>query len=155
MEEKKYPIYRFSATWNQSDYKNNGTSCRQMYKEKLTKEELNSKLEEFKKGIINRHENVEFLNATINYIEDETWVGKWFCHFTFNQFDNDEDAIRSFQEFVTRKEIKNEENGHYSNEMNMDKPQGYYCLMGAEDRWRWEVCHCEHCEKNEWTIINH
>ena len=139
MEEKKYPIYRFSATWNQSDYKNNGTSCRQMYREKLTKEELNSKLEEFKKGIINRHENVEFLNATINYIEDETWVGKWFCHFTFNQFYSDEDAIRSFQEFVTRKEIKNEENGHYNNEMNMDKPQGYYCLMGAEDYRDWET----------------
>ena len=25
MEEKKYPIYRFSATWNQSGFKNNGS----------------------------------------------------------------------------------------------------------------------------------
>lgn len=155
MEEKKYPIYRFSATWNQSGFKNNGSSSCQMYENKLTDDELSTKLEEFKNNIISKHEEVEILNSNIEYVEDEAWVLKWFCHFTFNQFDNDEDAIRSFQEFVTRKEIKNEESGHYNNKMNIDKPQGYYCLMGAEDRWRWKVCHCEHCQKGKWTIINH
>ena len=63
--------------------------------------------------------------------------------------------MQSFQDFVMRKEIQNEENWHYNNEPNTNNPNVYYCLMGAEDRWRWEVCHCEHCEKNEWTIINH
>ena len=105
MEEKKYPIYRFSATWNQSDYKNNGTSCRQMYKEKLSDEEMNEKLEEFKTNVTKDKEEVEFLASTVEYVEDETWVGKWFCHFTFNQFDNDDDARKSFQEFVMRKEV--------------------------------------------------
>ena len=153
--ENKYPIYRFSAVWNQSDYQKNSSSCRQMYKEKLTDEEMNEKLEEFKTNVTKDKEEVEFLTSTVEYLEDETWVGKWFCHFTFNQFDNDDDARKSFQEFVMRKEVKNEENGHYNNEMNTNRPKGYECLMGAEDRWRWEVCHCEHCEKNEWTIINH
>ena len=155
MLEKKYPIYRFSAVWNQSDYQKNGSSCRQMYKEKLSDEEMNEKLEEFKTNVTKDKKEVEFLVSTVEYLEDETWVSKWFCHFTFNQFDSDDDARKSFQEFVMRKEVKNEENGHYNNEMNTNRPEGYECLMGAEDRWRWEVCHCEHCEKNEWTIINH
>lgn len=153
--EKKYPIYRFSAVWNQSDYQKNSSSCRQMYKEKLSDEDMNEKLEEFKTNVTKDKEEVEFLVSTVEYVEDETWVGKWFCHFTFNQFDNDSEAEKSFQDFVMRKEVKNEENGHYNNEMNTNRPEGYECLMGAEDRWRWEVCHCEHCEKNEWTIINH
>ena len=155
MLEKKYPIYRFSAVWNQSDYQKNSSSCYQMYEEKLTQDEMDEKLEEFKTNVTKDKTEVEFLSSTVEYIEDETWVGKWFFHFTFNQFDNDSETEKSFQDFVMRKEVKNEENGHYNNEMNVNNPNGYYCLMGAEDRWRWEVCHCEHCEKNKWTIINH
>ena len=155
MLEKKYPIYRFSATWNQSDYKNNGTSCRQMYKEKLSDEEMNEKLEEFKTNVTKDKEEVEFISSTVEYIEDETWVGKCFCHFTFNQFDNDSEAEKSFEEFVDRKISLNLQHGHHRDDMNFASKEPYYCLMGAEDRWRWEVCHCEHCEKNEWTIINH
>lgn len=155
MLEKKYPIYRFSAVWNQSDYKKNSSSCYQMYKEKLTQDEMDEKLEEFKTNVTKDKTEVEFISSTVEYLEDETWVGKWFCHFTFNKFNSDSEAEKSFEEFVDRKIELNLQHGHHRDDMNFASKEPYYCLMGAEDRWRWEVCHCEHCEKNKWTIINH
>jgi hypothetical protein len=155
MEEKRYPIYRFSATWNQDDYKNNGTGFEKMCVHALTEDELNIELDKFKQRIIDKHNGVEFINCECKYVEDETWVLQWFNHFTLNKFDNDNDVITSFEHFVDRKTEFNNKNGHYNNEMNMNNKNPHYCLMGAEDSWRWKVCHCEHCQKGDWTIINH
>jgi hypothetical protein len=137
MDEKKYPVYRFTAVWDQDDYQDNATGTNQMFKERPSEEELSLKLEEFKANIIKKHPSAIFKKIEYKYVEDETWVLKWFCHFTYNKFDKDSDAVDSFADFVSRKE-------------EID-----YCLMGAEDRYRWEVCHCEHCQKGDWTIVNH
>ena len=155
MEEKKYPIYRFSAVWDQEDYKNNSTGSCRMFESKLSDEELKEKLEEFKQNIITKHPDALFKSCECKYIEDETWVLQWFNHFTLNKFDNDNDTIRSFEQFVDRKLELNWQNGHFKDDINPNSKEPYYCLMGAEDRYRWEVCHCEHCQKGGWTIINH
>lgn len=155
MEERKYPIYRFSAVWDQADFENNSTSCSRMFEDKLSEEELNSKLEKFKHGIIEKHPDAVFKNCKHEYIEDETWVIQWFNHFTLNKFENDDEVIESFEHFVDRKIELNLQNGHYKGDMNFNSKEPYYCLMGAEDKYRWEVCHCEHCQKGDWTIINH
>ena len=41
MEEKKYPIYRLSAVWDQKDFENNSTCSDRMFENKLTEDELN------------------------------------------------------------------------------------------------------------------
>ena len=137
MDEKKYPVYRFTAVWDQDDYQDNATGTNQMFKERPSEEELSLKLEEFKANIIKKRPSAIFKKIEYKYVEDETWMLKWFCHFTYNKFDKDSDAVDSFADFVSRKEETD------------------YCLMGAEDRYRWEVCHCEHCQKGDWTIVNH
>ena len=155
MEEKKYPIYRFSAVWDQEDYKNNSTSIYRMFESRLSDEELGENLEKFKQNIIEKHPDAIFKSCECKYIEDETWSIQWFNHITLNKFDNDNEAIKSFERFVNRKSELNLTNGHYKGDMNFNSNEPYYCLMGAEDRYRWEVCHCEHCKKGGWTIINH
>ena len=155
MEEKKYPIYRFEAVWDQSDFENNSTSCDSMFETKLSNSELESKSDEFKQNIIKKHPDAKFKSCDCKYIEDETWVLKWFCHFTLNKFDDDNATIKSFEQFVNRKTDLNLQNGHHKDESNPNSKKPFYCLMGAEDRYRWEVCHCEHCQKGGWTIINH
>lgn len=155
MEENKYPIYRFSAVWDQKDYENNSAGCSRMFESRLSDEEIEAKLEEYKKNIINKHPDAKFKSCECKYIEDETWVLQWFNHFTLNRFDNDSETIKSFEQFVNRKIELNLQNGHSKDDMNFNSKEPYYCLMGAEDRYRLEVCHCEHCQKGGWTIINH
>lgn len=155
MEEKKYPIYRFFAMWDQKDFESNSTSSYRMFENPLTDEEINIELEKYKKDITNKYPISLFKVCECEYIENETWTVRWFSHFTLNKFDNDTEAITSFEQFVDRKIKLNQQNGHHKGSMNLNSKEPYYCLMGAEDRYRWEVCHCEYCQKGGWTIINH
>ena len=41
------------------------------------------------------------------------------------------------------------------NNMNHDSKKPYYCLMGAEDYYRWKICRCEHCTKLGKITIDH
>jgi len=154
-EEKQYPIYRFWASWNQKDYKNNGTGFTKMYEVEPTQLELEEDMKKFQDGIISDHEEVEWLDTGFKFVEFETWCSKWFSHMTFNKFNNDMDTINSFALFVQRKLDLNIKNGHYGSERNDENKNPFYCFMGAEDRYRWEVCHCEFCEKSNWIIMNH
>lgn len=149
-EEKRYPIYSFAAEWDQDDYEHNGTGFTMMYKEKPTDEQLHIELENFKTKLENRHLEsghpiIKWHRLEYSYVEDEVWALIWFYHMTYNQFENDSEALESFERFVTRKELQNIKEGHDAG----------YALMGAEDRWRWEVCHCDGCKKNGWVAINH
>lgn len=145
MEEKKFPIYRFWGTWNQTNYENNGTGFSDMYKENPTEEELKNKLEEFKKAMEEKQVEkgnpiTEWKDVGYKFIEDETWCSGWFGHHTYNQFQDEKETFDSFEEYVDRKRESVED---------MD------CLMGAEDRWRWNICNCNGCKKRGITTINH
>ena len=149
-EEKKYPIYRFTAEWDQDNYEHNGTGFSKMYQEKPTEEQLHIELENFKIKLENEqigfgHPIIKWHNIEYSFIENEVWALIWFYHMTYNKFENDGEALKSFDKFVRRKELQNIEEDHDAD----------YGLMGAEDRWRWEVCHCDGCKKNGWVAINH
>jgi hypothetical protein len=55
MEEKKFPIYQFWATWDQDNYTNNGSGYTVMYKEEPTKEFLDSELAKYKERLETKH----------------------------------------------------------------------------------------------------
>jgi len=158
MEENKYPIYKFYATWDQDDFENNGTGYSIMYKENPSAEQLENELQQFKLGILAKHNGVIFKNVGYEFYEDESWCLGWFNHYTYNQFDTNSEVEESFRDYVDRKEVSNLKNGHQRNEMNMNldlKEHPYYCLMGAEDYYRWKICRCEHCTKLGKITIDH
>lgn len=161
MEEKKYPIYKFYAKWNQDNYENNGTGIRKMYREEPSIEQLENDLSTYKQTITNSqiekgHPVTEWLEIGYKYFEHESWVLQWFNHMTYNQFDTDEEVERSFWNFIDRKMIQNRENGHGETEQfNYENKNPFYCFMGAEDRWRWKICRCEHCQAQKKITIDH
>ena len=139
MTENKYPIYKFYANWDQDDYKNNCTGYSIMYKENPSAGQLEDELKQFKLTILSRHSGVIFKIAEYEFVEEEVWCSSWFSHYTFNQLDNDSEVERSFRDFVDRKELLKDK----------------YCLMGAEDRYRWKICRCEHCVKLGKITVDH
>ena len=140
MGENKYPIYKFYASWDQDDYENNGTGYSIMYKENPSPSQLEDELKQFKLGILSKHTGVIFKQAEYEFVEEETWCSGWFSHYTYNQLDTNSEIERSFRDFIGRKKLLGE-----------DK----YCLMGAEDRYRWKMCRCEHCTKLGKITIDH
>jgi hypothetical protein len=153
MEEKKFPIYRFSAHWDQDNYENNSTSYREMYGENPAQEKLDSDLALFKSSIERKNNVIRWIDCKVEYVEDEVWVLKWFCHLTLNEFSKDE-AFESFENFVERKKQYNLDNGQWETDyFDYNKP--FYCLMGAEDYWRWKICDCDECKKLHQTVIIH
>lgn len=139
MEEKKYPIYKFYAKWDQDDYKNNFTDYYIMYKENPSASQLEDELKELKLRTLAKHKNVIFKNIEYEFAEEESWCIGWFNHYTYNEFETDSEVERSFRDFVGRKKLLKDS----------------YCLMGAEDRYRWEICRCEHCVKAGKITIDH
>lgn len=191
-KEKVYPIYSFSAKWSQDgehdlkypySYKGlpngriwNSTSFSKMYKEEKSKEELDAISKEwFEKFIKTKNEegkhsilNSEILYLKIEFKKFDTWNLTWFQHETFDEGQTDEEALRSFEDFVTRIEDKNRKIENAYPEDDWYK-QGHQCLMGAEDRWRWcgaepngelndrspAPCRCKFCKEQGVIRIGH
>lgn len=155
--EKKFSIYSFHLSWDQEDLDyRNGASWTRMYKVEPLEFELKNKL----CSQLKMHQakyKVKFTNIKMIYKrkEKDTWNLTWFSHETYNKFDNDDDILKSFEEFVNRKRGENIKNGHSANDINDNSDEPYYCLMGAEDRWRWEICKCDICKNSDRIIINH
>ena len=129
-----------------------------MYRENPSVSKLEEELEKFKLGILSRHNEVIFRNAEYEFVEEESWCLGWFNHYTFNEFENDLEIEDNFRDYVNRKETSNLKNGHQRNDMNMSldlKEHPYYCLMGAEDYYRWKICRCEDCTKLGKITIDH
>lgn len=167
MEEKKYAIYSISARWDQDDYENNSTGFSIMFKEDPGRSGVNQFAIDWWDKYINggrKHDDIPLIEKnpqlkelTVRFQEHESWCLEWFCHYTYNNHLSDIDLIRSFEDFVMRKMRQNVENGH--GEVNANYTDGmlpFYCLMGAEDRWRWsEPCHCDGCTKAGVVRITH
>lgn len=179
--ERAYPIYRFTAKWSQDgvqdpQYPNwhkglpvgrvwDSSSWFQMYKEEQPQELLDAEIKEWfeeykiKKGNMGIHGERQINNPAdvelrVEFVEYETWVGTHFQHQTFDIGQSDGEALASFERFVQRKEVLNR---NYRGEYG----EGAYCLMGAQDRWRWHgaepsgepkdhsnpPCRCPGCKK--------
>ncbi len=159
MEEKKFPIYKYWATWKQDDLDyNNGFSSSIMFKEYKTEDELNKLLQEIiQKNAYEKYtdKNPVLIDSGIEFKEEESWCLRWFNHYTYNLFKTDEEVKKSFNEFIERKIKQNWENGHYQTERKEGNSNPFYCFMGAEDRWRWNICRCEHCQEVGKITIDH
>jgi hypothetical protein len=145
MEEKRYPIYLFEASWDQDDYAGNGTSEKKMFKEDLGLEATNKfalttwwpglALADRPSGPIYKKNPVN-VEVKVTYLGEETWCMGWFSHYTLNTHLSDDELRLSFHEYVDRH--RNEE------------------LMGAENAWRWKgPCRCEHCQERGFVRIDH
>jgi len=182
MEDKKYPIYNFSAKWSEikkdrtyseKETKDlpdnqfwNSTSFKKMFKEEQTQEQLDifiknwwKKYAEFKKL-----DYVSNIILTSTFYEFESWVCTWFEHETFDVGQTDQEALDSFEQFVRRYE-----NMQFKIPFPDPLPKNYHCLMGAEDRWRWHgakedgspdpesspPCRCKFCKKQGVIRIGH
>lgn len=176
-EYKKYPIYAYMYKWIQNIDKENknvnenftkdlpeGKMYNSIYntfisKEEISGKELNLKLSSFwdnYKEQKEKNNSFELVHCYMKIKEYSTWHMTWFCHETFRNGMTDQEALKSFEEYVSSKEdeIRRSELFH-------DLPT--VTLMGAEDRWRWRgethddpaPCQCEHCKKLDMIRINH
>ena len=177
-DETKYPIYIFSFTWIE-DGKNDGdrwnkklpdnrihnyTSFRKMFKTRQKRaSNIAYAMNWWTKYIYEESrftgqklidKKPELTQVNIKFLEYETWVIGWFSHETFDVGQTNQEALISFGKFVDRK-----------HRLGEDK----YCLMGAEDRWRWHgleptgdhesnspaPCRCKHCKESGVIRIAH
>ena len=184
VEEKKFPIYKFNFRWNElgdtSKYKDNprwteglpegriwnGTGFSKMFKEEQTQEFIdkfaNDWWENYK--VQDKNKDLDFVldKITAEFKENESWFLTWFSHETIDIGQTDEEVLQSFESFVRRKEELN-----YQSRIKDDKD--VYCLMGAEDRWRWRgadengnhsdntppPCRCKFCKEQGVIRIGH
>lgn len=175
--EQAYPIYQFSAKWH---YPNpeiqhgnwieglpegrawNFANFQKMYKEEPKEGDLNFFIINWwqkyvvDKGLNNKDCSTPIL--TVTFVENETWCIEWFQHYTFDTGQTNEEALLSFSKFVDRKQL-----------LIYQKGESAYCLMGAEERWRWRgaapggarndesnpPCRCKHCKEQGVLRIGH
>lgn len=106
--------------------------------------------------------HVADLRFSITFRRWEVWCITWFQHWTWDVGLTDQQVLESFSRYVLRTEILNER------AMWDGAKQEPYCLMGAEDRYRWHgtktgepdeqtdpPCRCKHCKKQGVVRIGH
>jgi hypothetical protein len=183
-KEIKYPIYKFRVRWSEiskdksfDEYPNwkiglsndriwNSTSWTKMYKEEQELKNLEGWLMNWWEKYLLEKDNVDkamkLFSLHVELFEHETWHLTWFQHETFDVGQTDEEVLLSFENFVNRKEKLN-------NISQLQNGENIYCLMGAEDRWRWHgnepdgkpndhspaPCRCKHCKEQGLIRIAH
>ena len=162
---KTYPVYKLSAKWEYTtddcpDIKKNSLGHDFMEREILTNEETEKYLEKFVTDLRASEEEkgrhvCSPIKLDLKQTGLDTWCQGWFNHWTFNQFASEEEAFADFLDYVNSIERKNMVNGHRPNGIVYDNPEPFECLMGAEDHWRWKLCHCEICAEQGITTITH
>lgn len=169
-EEKKYAIYKIHARWNQSDLDYaNSTSFSRMYKENPgIKGARQNAIDWWERYILLPHGfrkkegpslvdiGHELIELGCIFYEWETWCLSWFSHYTYNMHLSDDELRVSFGSFIDRKLPLQRNADFYSDIKTRPSGMKTYCLMGAEDTWRWKgPCRCEHCIKNGVIRIDH
>lgn len=179
-EDKKYPIYRVDIRWIEDDVDNhrekyestkkqsavlppgrryNSSSGYRMFREKKEPRYIVTEAKEAWKGCEKyQARNPELIDITVKFIIKESWCLEWFCHWTFDDGQDDAEILASFQRYVDRMQRHNRKHGRKESYGWID----VICLMGAEDRWRWRgmddaeaPCRCEGCKKNKVIRIVH
>lgn len=86
--------------------------------------------------------NIRLKEVSIKFDRFDSWCRGWFYHTSFNILLSDKQLIDSFEEYIDR--------------MKKEKPD--FCLMGANDYYRWEdkgICRCKYCKKLGIVRIDH
>jgi hypothetical protein len=105
------------------------------------------------------------LTITVEFRRWETWCMSWFSHWTWDLGLDDGQVLQSFERYVDRTEQLNRKEGEVVNG-HFQEP---YCLMGAEDRYRWHgrtvgkgddeqtdaPCRCPCCKERGVVSVDH
>ena len=139
---KKYPIISLALSWDQDDLDyTNGTGFSVMTHEEITDKEIEEIIEQKKTAYIIKYQSLSNFKCEVSKKEPDSWVCEWFNHKSLTVFESEKDAFESFSEFVDR--------------TRDPYPESSSHMMGATDRWRWKLCHCEHCKDQKVTRISH
>ena len=141
----------------------NSTGMTQMHKEEKSIDIIQQELflnwwPEYQK----RRPNADSPVITVQFYRFEVWCLNWFNHWSFDVGFSDDKVLESFQSYVCRIQRANE-HFRYCEDSSLDSfGHDHFCLMGAEDRWRWKgnnnsepPCRCEHCKQNGIVRIDH
>ncbi len=104
------------------------------------------------------------LSFSVTFQRWETWCLSWFEHWTWDIGLSESEVLASFERFVMRTEEANRRESKLVNGYRTEP----YCLMGAEDRYRWKgtttgepdeytdpPCRCPHCKEQGVVRIGH
>lgn len=161
MEEKKYAKYHIYIEYDYTKENENKNSS--LSSEILIKEDSLKEINKFVKNTFKYREkfkkelNIVTKKIEIKFIEFTTWCLTWFSHYTYNTNLSNSELLESFEKYVDEKKEFNfniNEESIISFEARVPKEKRI-CLMGAEDRWRWKLCRCKHCQKQGVVRIDH
>ncbi len=179
---KTYPIYQVSVRWSQ-DITNKDRDLPDWMTEGLPKGKmlnsiswyempqrdvsfdaliLEAKMDwwpTFKIKCAEKIKNTSDLKITVKFQRYETWCPNWFSHWTWDTGLEDNEILKSFQDYVYRTQDLNRKEGKMKNGYFQEP----YCLMGAEDYYRWKSqeeggqppCRCSACKKRGIISIDH
>jgi hypothetical protein len=153
--EKCYPIYYVDVRWSEDvDEKYgppepwqtaglplgriwNSTGWDTMFREVRDFADIEAEtLREWWPTFATKMPNPSDPDILVKFVRWEVWCPSWFSHWTFDVGMSDADVLGSFIRYVDRTEMANRREGHMADGYWHDP----YCLMGAEDRWRWHGC---------------
>ena len=101
------------------------------------------------KGKLSKPQEIHFKIKPIGRFR---WWLTWFAHETYQKFDSAAEAIEDFNRFCMEQNFDR----YDIMEAHDKQPSDFcWCPMGAEDRWRWEVCDCEKCKTEGISRITH
>lgn len=174
MKERWYPVYRFDIwyeiTHPMTKYDDmvpvvENSAWHRQYREPPTPEKLEDEIHKFWLAMLTAERSggqmptmadrgAKLVGYSVTMVEIETWYQIWFQHASLNAHLSDNELLESFRQFVNRKRDA---------DFNLRVLRGprqegveYYCLMGAEDHWRWKgPCRCEHCQEQGVVRIDH
>lgn len=172
-EEKDYMVWTVNASWIENGKQDeefperyigidkgripNGTGFTKAFKEDVTEEEVVKIANEWWHNFSTSDKQLPLcptlVKLEVTYKGRQTWWLEWFNHCTFNTFKNEQEAFKSFQAFLDKKGVEMNY-GHGLTSTSRFNKDGY-CAMGADDRYRWELCDCESCMANGVTRIKH
>lgn len=83
------------------------------------------------------------LRVEVERKNDVPWALGWFSHETYRCGRTDAELRESFERYVQCQE-------------RIQGQAGVPCLMGADDRWRWQpFCTCVTCQRDDLAMITH
>jgi hypothetical protein len=141
----------------------NGTSTTKMYKEELDTSSIKQLITDWWAGYSQSRPNAADPVITVEFYRFEVWCLDWFNHWTFDIGKTNDEVLESFRRYVQRIERANEHFRYCEDTSILEGREEYFCLMGAEDTWRWHgekqndcpPCRCQHCKEQGVIRIGH
>jgi hypothetical protein len=146
----------------------NGVTIERMYRESTTLEQAEDDARLWWPKYLAKNPKPDICDLTLSatYKQSEVWVISWFSHWTFDVGLSDRDVLESFERFVRRMENRIRRETYRDGDGIEHSP---YCLMGAEDRYRWRgraadgspdpdsppPCRCVQCKEQGVLRIDH